>query len=205
MKHFFTNRRTTGVCLVVMLMVWQPVSAQQSLAFKVSVFCQGFGHTFSGIPGPATSYGLRLGTEWTYVRKGVIAIGQDVNAGWYRHPGMQTSWMLTSSPVIRLTLNSGFESYFSLGAGRSLNFMDQAGCKDNGDGSFDRQNHAFYSPWLLTGSLGVGYNFAKRTHLPMTLFAETQTTGELVKNQYTPIFPHHLFHLGARIPLRSTF
>ncbi|WP_339787387.1 hypothetical protein [uncultured Imperialibacter sp.] len=193
-------------CLLLAIMGCRHATeAQQLPSLKVSVLCQGFGHSLSGVPNPSLSYGLRVGTEWSYFTKGIFSVGQDVNLGWYVHKRMQNSLMVSTAPTIRLATKGGFEAYFSLGAGKAVNLMAQTGYKDNGDGTFTREHHAFYSPWLLTGSLGIGYNLGKRSNLNMAVFAETQTIAELVRNQYTPVFPHHLLHIGARIPFSSNF
>jgi hypothetical protein len=206
MKYKPRTKRLALACLLLALMsIQHAAGAQQLPPLKVSVLCQGFGHSLSGFPNPSLSYGFRVGTEWTYFTKGIFSIGQDVNVGWYVHKRMQNSWILSTAPTIRMATKGGFEAHFSLGAGKSFNTMAQVGYNDNGDGSFSRNDHAFYSPWLLTGSLGVGYNLAKRSNLNMSVFAETQTIAELVQNQYTPVFPHHLLHVGARIPLSSNF
>lgn len=206
MKYKSKTKGLALVCLVLALAGSQhAANAQQLPVLKVSVLCQGFGHSLSGVPNPSLSYGLRVGAEWNYVSKGIFGIGQDVNVAWYAHEGMQNSWILSTAPTFRVSTKGGFEAHFSLGAGRSFNTMVQTGYRDNGDGSFSRSDHAFYSPWLLTSSVGVGYNLARRTPLNMSVFAETQTIAELVRNQYTPVFPHHLLHVGARIPLSSNF
>ncbi|MEQ8810518.1 MAG: hypothetical protein RIE59_15705 [Imperialibacter sp.] len=200
-----TRMLMLGWLLLTILGCQHAAKAQKMPSLKVSVLCQGFGHSLSGVPNPSLSYGARVGTEWSYFTKGIFGVGQDVNVGWYVHKRMQNSWIVSTAPTIRIATNGGFEAHFSFGAGKSFNQMAQTGYKDNGDGTFTRENHAFYSPWLLTGSLGIGYNLAKRSNLNMAVFAETQTIAELVRNQYTPVFPHHLLHIGARIPLSSNF
>lgn len=185
--------------MVLAVFLLQPGHAQQLL--KISLLCQGFGTPASGFPDPLLSYGLRLGSEWRYAGRGLVSLGQDVNLTMYVHKEMQTSLMLTTSPVVRLQLQNGLLAYFSLGGGKAFNIMSQRGYTDNGDGTFEPVKHAFYAPWLATGSLGVGYDLSAVSPVRLALFVETQTTAELVKNQYTPVFPHHLFHLGTRIPL----
>ena len=83
--------------------------------------------------------------------------------GYYDNKYMARAFFLCTSGGYRYTLPFGLFGDITLGLGYQLSFHPSDVFKLNADGEYEKVNSPGRSAFLILGSVGIGYDFGKKT------------------------------------------
>ncbi len=144
------------------------VSSQISLAFNGSLIYPGIR---SAIELPVSSADLIISRKSKDPKLVTRCRFAAINAGWYHHPDFHDNLYFTAEWRMRRTLRGGFFSDFSPGIGYSRTFLGGTTYEVNNNGDVKIKKLAGYNYALATVGGGIGFNFAEKKSIPLSIYS----------------------------------
>ncbi len=138
--------------------------------------------------------GMMVGAEFTIVGNQNHQLLGTLNVGWYVHRRNYHALFLNSEIGYRYTFNVGFNIHTLLGVGYFHKFADGTIYEVRNDTLKEVRNTG-RPRFMPSFSLGLGWDFRKKTNLPFGLFTRVQVFGEYPDDSF--FMPHAALLIGA--------
>lgn len=144
------------------------VSSNITMAFNGSLIYPG---VRTGIELPVSTADLIISSDSADPKRVRRDRFIGLTAGWYHHPGFHDNLYFTAEWRMRRTLKGGFFGEFSPGLGYSRTFLGGTTYKVNDNGDVRIEKLAGYNYALITLGGGLGFDFAKKMSIPVSLYS----------------------------------
>lgn len=138
--------------------------------------------------------GIKVGLGYSLYSNDWYELNISTNLGFYLHRNNYRGLLLSLETGNRFTSNFGLFGDFDLGIGYLHTWTDGRTYNRSKDGEIKELRNPGYPHFLLIGSLGPGWNFSKKTALPIQAHFYLSIFGEYPFNGY--MLPHAAIQLG---------
>lgn len=145
--------------------------------------------------------GFSLGTEYTYKEGRFGKFFQGLSLGYFYHEIIAKGFFLQTTGGYRYTTGFGLFGDLSLGLGYLLYFHPGEVFKLNDQGEYEPAKSPGRSALMISFSLGVGYDFSRKSGLPLSVFIRYQPFGQTPYSNKESWWLHAMLHVGIRVQL----
>ena len=171
------------------------VEEEQDTAGRFGLSVAYFGETI-------THPGFRLGGEWSVVDRPKYALIAGADLGFYSHKRSHTALFTDVKFGVRGTTRSGLYLDVFAGIGYFHTWVNGDVYVQDGDGVALRGLSAGRPHVMPNGSFGLGWDFSRKTELPLSVFVSLAPFSEYPFNTKSAM--HAALLVGATWRFRST-
>jgi hypothetical protein len=161
-KH--TYLRISIVVLLVALFTSNSIASDSDSTFKKKGIIISYWGTMSNNPG------LKLGLEKTNLQSDKYTVNSSISLLLNRKPDLYSSAGIVLSSSLRKTGKRAFYFEHGLNFGYLGSYYDFDFYQTNGDGEIINVGRKWFSSLILGYSLGLGYDFSKKTKTNLQIF-----------------------------------
>lgn len=143
--------------------------------------------------------GAVIGTEYTWTEGRAGRLFQTGNIGGFVNSSTGSGLFLESEFAYRYTAGFGLFGETSFGLGYLHLFHPRDILRQNEDGEYEKATDWGKPCGMLAFSVGTGYDFFKKTKVPIAPFLKYQFFVQTPYFEVLPIGMQSLLHLGVRI------
>ncbi|HEX8546271.1 MAG TPA: hypothetical protein VF691_04870 [Cytophagaceae bacterium] len=144
-----------------------------------------------------------IGTELTYKRGKHGLLSQTLNLGYFYNKYNATGLSVQTELAYRYTTGIGFFGDAFIGAGYLHTFRVRKIYEADGKGDYVPVRDMGKPSVLASFSLGLGYDFSNKGHLPFALFARYQWFAQIPYVDPLPFWPQAITSIGLRFYFRK--
>jgi len=174
------------------------------IRYNISIFDEGamipFYSGFASIP---IHPGLLLGVEYYYSKNDKNQLFQTLNIGGYLHKGFEHGLFLNTDVGYRHVFPWGIIDDILLGIGYLHTFSDNDVFKQDNKGRYVKITEYGNPRFIADASVGLGYDFSKKTRLSIQPYLRYQFFIELpwAKGLNNLFMAHTVLQIGCIFPL----
>jgi hypothetical protein len=178
-----------------------PAKPKKQFPLEISFFNHASSSPFDSTILEILHPGFSLGTEYAYKEGRSGKFYQGMSLGYFYHEVIAKGYFLQTSAGYRHTTRFGLFGDLSLGLGYLLYFHPGEVFKLNDQGEYEPAKSPGRSALMILFSIGAGYDFSRKTSLPLSVFIRYQPFAQTPYSIKESWWLHATLHVGIRVQL----
>lgn len=177
----------------------EKIPDKRNFPLTLSFFSHQASLPFQGMLSSPAHPGFSLGTEFSYKKGKTGNLFQTININYFHNKFNAKAFFLNSEFGYRHTLNFGLFGDAFLGVGYIHSYHPNEIFAQNSSGIYEKVKDKGKPAFLISGAIGLGYDFSRKTGWRISLFLKYQYALQTPHNLDSPMWPNSMLHIGLRI------
>jgi hypothetical protein len=178
-----------------------PDRSKKQFPLEISFFNSASSNPFNSTILDILHPGFSLGTEYTYKEGRFGKFYQGLNFGYFYHEIIAKGFFIQTTGGYRHTTGFGLFGDLSIGLGYLVYFHPGEVFKLNDQGEYETAKSPGKSALMLSFSIGLGYDFSRKTRLPLSIFIRYQPFAQTPYSVKESWWLYAMLHTGIRVHL----
>lgn len=178
--------------------------AQQNKAMiplRIGLITHSVGMPFKKPIKRPINWGITIGTTLLLKEGKHSTWGQDIDMTWYKHQELGQGILLYTSLLREYQSNFGLSIGPKVGLGYLHTFSGKQVFELHENGTYQHATDLGRGALLVGIGARMGWDLEGQTDLPIKPYIEYEWKGQVPHSQFTPLFPHSFFQIGAQYSL----